>query len=49
MCTKFCEDVLKIEPKYLLVLALLGNGSDQIELGSNVYKMELLVVQKKFK
>ena len=40
VCIKFCEDVtvLQTEPKDLLVFALLGNGSDQIELGSNVYK-----------
>jgi hypothetical protein len=47
LCTKVCEDMLRTEPKDLLVLALFGNGSDQIELGSNVYNMELLTVQKK--
>ena len=47
LCTKVYEDMLRTEPKDLLVLALFGNGSDQIELGSNVYNMELLTVQKK--
>ena len=37
--TKVCEDVLYTEPENLLVFALLGNGSDQIELGSNVYNI----------
>ena len=46
LCNKVCEDVLHTEPKGLLVFALFGNGSDQIELGSNVYNMELLVVQE---
>ena len=44
--SKVCEDVLQTEPKDLLVFALLGNGSDQIELRGNVCNMELLFVQK---
>ena len=43
---KVCEDVLQTVPKDILVFTLFGNGSDQVELGGNVYNMELLVLQK---
>ena len=48
LCTKVCEDVLQSEsePDDLLVFALFGNGSNQIELRGNVCNVELLFVQK---
>ena len=44
-----CEDVFQSgsEPDDLLVFALFGNGSNQIELRGNVCNVELLFVLKK--